>query len=60
MQSALTSDTELQSLGFAQLLFRPALVQCFLTVLSLRFGLAMYILYHCRLEVRDLVLTVIL
>jgi hypothetical protein len=34
LKSPLTSDTEVQSLEFAQMVFSLALVQCLLTVLS--------------------------
>ncbi|KAL6035795.1 hypothetical protein STEG23_005192 [Scotinomys teguina] len=44
LKSALTSDMEMQSLEFVQLVFSPALVQCFLTMLPfLLFGMVMYL-----------------
>ena len=46
---------ERQSLEFAQLVFGLAVVRSFLAVLSfLPFGLAVYVLCHCMLEVYDL------
>lgn len=52
--SVLTSDIEMQNLELAQLVFRLALVQCFLTMLPSRcFGLAMYSLCHYMLEICD-------
>ena len=45
--SALTSDMEMQSLEFAQLVFDRVFVQYFLTMFpSLGFGMIMYILCH--------------
>ena len=45
LKSILPSDMEMQSVEFAQLVFSPAMVQSFLTVLpSLCFGTVMYIL----------------
>ena len=55
LKSVLTSDMELQSLEFAQLVFGLVLVQYFLTVFpSLHFGMVMYILCHHVLKGRDL------
>jgi hypothetical protein len=52
MKNILPSDVEIQRLEFAQLVFSLALVQYFLP--SLQFGIMMYILCHCMLEVCDL------
>lgn len=50
-----TSDTEVQSLEFSQLVFGPPLRQYFLTCfLSLYLVMVMYVLSHCMLELRDL------
>ena len=55
LKSTLTSDMEMQSLEFAQLVFSLALVQYFLPMLPfLPFQLVMYILCHCMLKVCDL------
>lgn len=55
LKSALTSDMEMLSLEFAQLVFSLALVQYFLTVLLfLCFITVMYTLCHYMLEVCDL------
>lgn len=52
LKSILTSDMEMQSLEFVQLVFGLVVVQYFLTVFpSLCFGMAMYILCHYMLEV---------
>ena len=54
LKSALTSDMEMQSLEFAQLVFGLALVQYFLSMLpSLCFGMVMYV-YPMPLYVRSM------
>lgn len=55
LKSVLTSDMEMQSLEFVQLIFSLTLVQYFLTMPpSLCFGMVMNILCHYMLEVCDL------
>lgn len=55
LKSVLTSDMEMQSLEFAQLVFGLTLVQYFLTMFPfLHFGVVMYILCHYMLQVCDL------
>ena len=55
VESILTSQMEMQSLEFAQLLFNLSLVQYFLNMLpSLCFGTVMCIPCHYMLEVCDL------
>ena len=55
LKSILTSDMEMQSLEFAQLVFDIILVQYFFTMLpSIHFGIVIYILCHDMLEVCDL------
>ena len=57
LKRLLTSVMEIQSLEFAQLVLGFALVQYFISVLpSLTFGIVMYIMCHCMLEVCDLLL----
>lgn len=52
MNSALTLDTEMQSLEFTLLVFSVPLVPYFLPMLPfLSFGMEMYILYLYTLEV---------
>ena len=61
LKSVLTSDLEMQSLEFAQMVFGLALVQYFFTMFSsLHFRKVMYILHHYMLEVYDLFLILIL
>jgi hypothetical protein len=56
LKSALTSDMEMQSLEFTQMVFSLALVQYFLTMIPLfPFEIVMYILLHCMWEVCDLI-----
>lgn len=54
LKSTLTSDRKMQSLECTQLVSRFVLVQYFLFQ-CLAFGIVMYILCHCMLEVSDLV-----
>jgi hypothetical protein len=55
MKSTLTSDMEMQSLEFAQMIVGLALVQYFLAFLPfLIFEMAMNILFHFMLEVCNL------
>ena len=61
LKTALTSDIEMQSLEFAQLVFGLALVQYFLTMLpSLHFRMVMDTLCHFWLDVCDLTFNFIL
>lgn len=54
-KSAFDMDMEMQSLKFSPLLFGFDLVQYFFIMLSfLHFGMVMYILCHCILEVCNL------
>ncbi|EGW10137.1 hypothetical protein I79_024307 [Cricetulus griseus] len=52
LKSILTTDTEMQSLEFTQLIFGLSLIPYFLIMFP--FGMVMYILCHCILEVCDL------
>ena len=55
LKSAVTSNTEMQNLGFSLPALGLDLIQYFLTVLPfLHFGMIMCILCHCMLKVCDL------